>query len=151
MDYINLGFSGCGMAEPVIVTYMAGLEMQAFVSDYDYNAPDKEYLQNTHKRLYDIIRQKQPELPYIILSKPDIDREPKDGRKRREIIYASYQEAVNGGDCHVYFIDGERLFGGNEREACTVDGIHPNDLGFYRMAETIGSVLARILKKQEEL
>ncbi len=28
---------------------------------------------------------------------------------------------------------------------CTVDGSHPNDLGFYRMARHIGDVLARCL------
>jgi hypothetical protein len=145
MDYINLGFSGSAKAEPAIAAYIADLEMQAFVCDYDYNAPDGDYLQNTHKHLYDVIRQQQPELPYIILSRPDVDRYPEDARKRREIIYATYREAMNNGDRQVYFIDGKKLFSGNEREACTVDGIHPNDLGFYRMAEAIGSVLARIL------
>lgn len=29
------------------------------------------------------------------------------------------------------------LFGDNDRENCTVDGVHPNDLGFYRMAKKI--------------
>jgi hypothetical protein len=145
MDYINLGFSGNGMAEPAIADYMAGLVMRAFVCDYDHNAPDADYLQNTHKSLYETIRRRQPDLPYIIISKPDFDRNPGDSRKRREIIYATYRDAVESGDSQVYYTDGEWLFGANERDACTVDGVHPNDLGFYRMAEAIGSILRRVL------
>lgn len=38
---------------------------------------------------------------------------------------------------HVEFLDGMELFGEKSRECCTVDGIHPNDLGFYRMAEKV--------------
>jgi hypothetical protein len=144
MDYTNLGFSGNGRAEPAIADYMAGLDMRAFVCDYDHNAPDAEYLCATHGRLYETIRRRQPDLPYVIISKPDFDSDPAENRKRREIIYSTYRGAVENGDSRVYFIDGERLFGTCDRGACTVDGCHPNDLGFYRMAEVIGSVLARI-------
>lgn len=30
-------------------------------------------------------------------------------------------------------------------DACTVDGKHPNDLGFHRMASVIGSVIGTLL------
>ncbi|MDR3146426.1 MAG: SGNH/GDSL hydrolase family protein [Treponema sp.] len=144
MDYLNLGFSGNGKAEPAIATYMADLVMQAFVCDYDHNAPTTDYLLATHKPLYETIRRRQPDLPYLILSRPDFDSNPEESRKRREIIYATYRDAVEGGDDRVYFIDGERLFGTHERGSCTVDGCHPNDLGFYRMAQVIAGVLARL-------
>ena len=68
-------------------------------------------------------------------SRPDFDRDPEDSAKRREVIQMTYERAKAAGDRHVYFIDGERLFGTENREACTVDGCHPNDLGFMRMAE----------------
>jgi hypothetical protein len=51
-NYINLGFSGAARAEDIIVDSMAGLEMSAFVSDYDHNAPNHEHLKNTHHRMY---------------------------------------------------------------------------------------------------
>ena len=38
-DYINLGFSGNGKAEPAMVEYLASLPCRAFVCDYDHNAP----------------------------------------------------------------------------------------------------------------
>ena len=44
---------------------------------------------------------------------------------------------VGGNGKFVYFVDGETLFGPVHRDACTVDGCHPNDLGFYRMFENL--------------
>ena len=42
-------------------------------------------------------------------------------------------------------LDGETLFEGEFRDSCTVDGSHPNDLGFFRMAMVIGEVVGRLL------
>ena len=44
----------------------------------------------------------------------------------------------------MYFIDGEELFGDEDRDNCTVDGCHPNDLGFYRMAKRIYTEMIKI-------
>ena len=53
----------------------------------------------------------------------------------RKIVIESYEKAKASGDKNVYFIDGKNLLKGENREDCTVDGVHPNDLGFYRMAK----------------
>ena len=47
---------------------------------------------------------------------------------------------------NVYFIDGESLFRGPFEDCCTVDGCHPNDLGFSYMAEAVTCVLKRIIR-----
>ena len=65
---------------------------------------------------------------------------------RREIIRRTWQNAVGAGDRNVYFIDGETLFGRKMHDACTVDGCHPNDLGFYRMYKHVLPVLKTALK-----
>jgi hypothetical protein len=144
LDYINLGFSGSGRAEDAIVDYMAQMEMSAFVCDYDYNAPDPEYLDRTHRKMYQKIRAKQPELPYIMVSKPNPERNPKDSLKRRQVVFETFQYAIAQGDQNAYYLDGQALFGGQDRDACTVDSTHPNDLGFYRMADVIGAVLRKL-------
>lgn len=64
--------------------------------------------------------------------------------RRREIIRATWEHAAAAGDRHVRFLDGELLFGAEERDACTVDGCHPNDLGFYRMYRTMLPLLAEM-------
>lgn len=64
---------------------------------------------------------------------------------RREIILDSFNKAVANGDKKVYFIDGGKFFEGLNADECTVDGTHPNDLGFARMAEIIGELLKKVL------
>ena len=143
IDYINFGFSGSGRGEDSIAEYMASLEMSAFVSDYDHNAPNPDHLKATHYKLYETIRAKHPSIPYIMISKCDVDGNYADSLVRREVIYQSYAKARQNGDCNVYFLDGSSLFRGPYQSMCTVDNCHPNDLGFALMADAIGAELDR--------
>ncbi len=143
IDYINLGFSGSGRGEDTIVDYMATLDMYAFVSDYDHNAPSCEHLAATHHKLYEKIRAAHPSIPYIMLSKCDVDGNYADSLKRRDVIHDSYLKARNSGDKNVYFIDGASIFRGPYQNMCTVDSCHPNDLGFALMADAITAELER--------
>ncbi len=143
-DYINLGFSGSGKAEVPMMEYIASLDMSCFVYDYDYNAPDAEYLSATHYRGYRIVREANPDLPIIIMSAPNYDRIGYNAPARRDVIAATYERARAEGDKNVYFIDGKEHFATFNADGCTVDGTHPNDLGFYRMAEAVGGVLEKI-------
>lgn len=144
-DHINLGFSGSAKGEEAIAEYIAGLEMSVFVYDYDHNAPSAEHLQNTHHKMYKIIRGKNPELPIIMVSAPN-GRPNADWLKRRDIIKTSYEQALTEGDKSVRFIDGSEMMkfpGGNE---ATVDNCHPTDLGFRRMADVIGAEVKEALE-----
>ena len=58
-----------------------------------------------------------------------------------------YENALLAGDDNVFFVDGAKLFKGEDWDACTVDRTHPNDLGFYRMASVIGRAVKKALKK----
>lgn len=144
-DYINLGFSGSGKAEEVMVQYLASLKMSVFVCDYDHNAPDASYLKKTHLPLYRAVRSKQPALPIVFVSAPDVLMAPNVYMERREVIRETYQTALADGDKNVHFIDGAELFAGDDWDSCTVDGTHPNDLGFYRMAMRIEKEIVRLL------
>lgn len=138
---INLGFSGNGKGEENMARYIASIPMSAFVFDYDHNAPSEQHLWNTHARFYNIIREAQPELPIIIVSLPDADKMPHAFARRRLAHLETYTNALKNGDRNVYFVDGWTLFGGRDRDMCTVDGTHPTDLGFWRMAEAIEPAL----------
>ena len=141
----NLGFSGNGKGEENMAKYIASLEMSAFVMDYDHNAPTPEHLAATHEPFFRIIRKAHPELPVVMMSLPDFDSKPESSALRRGIIRRTYENALAAGDKNVYFIDGETFFGDTDRELCTVDGCHPNDLGFLRMADVLTPVLKRAL------
>lgn len=142
-DYINLGFSGSAKGEDAIVEYMSNMKMSVFVCDYDHNAPTVEHLRNTHEKLYRAVRAKQPDLPIIFVTKPDTHQP--DTFERREVIRATYEKAVAEGDQNVAFINGGELFAGENYDDCTVDLCHPNDLGFYRMAQGIGAEVKKWL------
>ncbi len=144
-DYINLGFSGLAKGELPVAQFIARHEMSAFVYDYDHNAPNPAHLMATHEPFFKVIRNAHPKLPILIQTKPDPDTNPADAAARREIIRATFLRAQAAGDEHVRFIDGQTFFGQTGRADCTVDGCHPNDLGFMRMAETVYPVLKEML------
>lgn len=143
-DYVNLGFSGSAKAEESITEYISDLEMSVFVYDYDHNAPTWEHLENTHEKMFRRIREKQPDLPIVFVTRP-VSYEDEDSLTRKAIIRKTYDNAVAGGDEKVYFVDGGKFFLLFDRDSCTVDNCHPTDLGFACMAKVIGDVLDGIL------
>lgn len=144
-DFINLGFSGSGRGEKEIAEYIAGLDMSIFVYDYDHNAPNIDHLRNTHERMFKIIRQAQPDLPIIMMTSTTMPHCSDDKEGRKKVIYNTYCNAVNNGDNNVYFIDGSKILAECGFDA-TVDGAHPNDWGFYHIANVVGDVIEEILK-----
>mgnify|MGYP000888555958 CR=1 FL=1 len=147
-DYFNYGFSGAAKGEPVFAEYIAGhRDISLFVYDYDHNAPTPEHLADTHEKFFRIVREAHRDIPVIMMSRPDFDRNPEDSIERRNIIYRTYLNARNSGDNNVYFIDGMQFFGITGRSECTIDGCHPNALGFMRMAETIYPLASKLLAK----
>lgn len=146
-DYYNFGFSGSARGEKEFAEYIAGLkEISAFVCDYDHNAPTPEHLEATHEAFYQIVRKAHPEVPILFMTKPDVDWERADADRRREIIYKTYLNAQASGDDRVWFLDGGTFFGTEGRSECTVDGTHPTDLGFTKMAQTVYPILKEMLK-----
>ena len=142
---INLGFSGSARGEEHMARYIASLTMSAFIMDYDHNAPTVEHLKATHEPFYRIVREAQPDLPIIMASMPNFDANPADAARRRDVIVATYARALNSGDKHVYFVDGQQMFGPRDRDLCTVDGAHPTELGFLRMADAFEPVVRTAL------
>lgn len=149
IDFRNIGFSGKALGEPALAHWLATLPTSVFVCDYDHNAPDPEHLAATHHPFYEIIRQKNPDLPYIMITRPNYWTRPTEQSvilRRRDIIMESYLKARRQGDENVYFIDGLSFFTGSDQYGNTMDSIHPNDAGFQRMADSIGSLIRHILE-----
>lgn len=144
-DYINLGFSGSAHGEPIIFDYIAGLDMSVFVYDFDYNT-DANGLKARHYNGYKTVREKNPDLPIIIMGHPNF-RNEKWNFDRMAALDETYRRATENGDKNVYYIRTPELFGELGTAFCSVDGIHPNDTGFYKMSEKLGAVLEKILEK----
>ena len=145
IDHLNLGFSGSALGEPCMAEYLASLDASVFVCDYDHNAPSARHLPETLWPLYQTYRAARPETPVVFVSKPDFRPDRTDDAERRAIVRSVCERAAASGDPNVSFVDGETLFDGVCRFDCTVDGCHPNDLGFHRMALVIGRRIADVL------
>ena len=148
-DYYNLGFSGNAKGELEMADFINTIDMSLFVYDYDNNAPTAEHLEKTHEPFFKRIREKNPTLPIIMMTRP-FAQYGEDEKKRREIVYKTYENALCKGDKNVYFIDGESPFKNDpDRELCFIDTIHPNDLGFAKMVQVIEPVIKEILEAQK--
>lgn len=143
-DYYNLGFSGSARGELVMADYINTFDMGAFVFDYDHNAPTTEHLSNTHKAFFDRIREVHPDIPILMMTRP-AEVYTEGMIARREVVKATYDAAVAAGDKNVYYLDGETFYGEIDRSLCSCDNVHPNDLGFFRMASIIRPVLKEML------
>lgn len=143
-DYINLGFSGMAKGEEAMAEYISNLDMSCFVYDYDHNAPDCEHLRATHERMFKTIREKNPQLPIIMLSRPIFHLNDNE-KERLEIIKNTYLNAIKSEDKNVYFIAGPDLISEDAIETATVDDCHPNDSGFLSMALSVNKVLKELL------
>ena len=145
-NFVNLGFSGNALAEDIMAEYVAKQDMSVMVYDYDHNAPDAEYLEATHEKMFLKVRQLNPELPIVMLSRPAYYPTAED-KIRMAIIKRTYDNAIARGDRNVYFIPGHKLMK-YAKDNGTVDGCHPTDYGFASISRVLGSVLQRVLEKK---
>ena len=97
--------------------------MSAFVYDYDHNG-GIDNLRATHYNFYKVIRDAQPDVPIIMISRfsQGYSCTEAEAAERRAIIKATYDKAVAAGDKNVYFIDGADVYPAEYREFCLVDG-----------------------------
>lgn len=143
LEFINLGFSGSGKGEHGVALNIREIERPAcFVLDYEANVSYKEY-QDKLIPFIETYREYHPHVPIIIISRiPFVQDkaigEYEDYQNRREYSKLTVEKLKQQGDKNISFIDGSTLLGELWHE-CTVDGLHPNDLGFMEMANRMES------------
>jgi len=143
-NFKNFGFSAGCLAEEKMVEYLSTLDMSIFVYDYDHNSQTYQFLEKTHEAGYKKLRAVNPTVPIIMITSADIST---DREKRINVIRTTYENALKAGDKNVYFINGDDIYAPVGKEYCTVDKCHPNDLGFFCMANAIGDVIKEILER----
>lgn len=151
LDVLNLGFSGKALGEEPMAEWISTLPMSVFVCDYDHNTPSHEHLEKTHYRFYEIVRKKNPSVPYVMITRPNFwtcSDAADEIMKRREVIMRSYLKARENGDKNVYFVDGFDFWVAPHTYDFSVDRLHPNDAGYIRMADSIGTLIRYILESK---
>ena len=139
-DYLNLGFAGACKAEDAIIDYLCSLPMQMLVYDYDHNSPSPEYLRQTHLPALRKLRKAHPDIPMVLLSKPNIHTGREQAIERMRIVEESYEALQKESNAPVHFVNGQEIYESCDSEMMTIDGTHPTDLGFYCMAKALEKV-----------
>lgn len=151
VEFVNLGFSGSGKGEPEVARSVTLVpEPLLFVMDYEGNCMDPERLRKTLPEFVEILRQRHPQLPVLVISRIPHSNQlffedyAAKADLRREIQRSYVDERRAAGDCRVHFFDASQVLG-EDFDECTVDGCHPTDLGFLRMARAFEPVFREIL------
>ena len=146
-DIQCFGFSSGAHGEIQMAEYLASLPMSLFVLDYDHNDCDKpELLEARHEAFYKVIRDRNPDLPIVIMTAPGAARTfyRSCPAKTKKILRRTYINASKRGE-PVAFLDCGRIFG-QDLDAALTDRIHPNDYGHVLIAKS----LIRCVRKLEK-
>ena len=148
-EFVNLGFSGSGKGEASVVATIASIpDMRMLVIDYEANVGDDIY--DNLIPFIEMIRGKHPDLTIVVVSaimygKFNLNPEGlKMNEKRKAFQEKTIREFRRKGDINIHFIDGSLLLG-DDYDDCAVDGVHPTDLGFHRMAVGLEQMLKKLL------
>ena len=144
-DVLNLGFSGNGNAEPKMLEYLASIDALAYVFDYNYYAECTDRVLPPHYEIYRALRDSDPNVPILMIDKPSVIFAGENYKIRSQMIRDTYERAISEGDGRVAMMDATELFGEEDADSCVVDTDHPNDLGFFRMANAIYPYLKGML------
>lgn len=151
--FINLGFSGSGRGEPDVARNMARIKNPAMlVLDYEANGMGHDAFAKTLPEFISILRATHKQTPILVISKirygqESLAGEParsSDRRKSKSMQQRLVSTLRKAGDKNIHFLDGSTLLGKDYWEG-TVDGVHPTDLGFSRMAAGIEPVMKKLL------
>lgn len=148
---INLGFSGSGRGEPEVAHVMAEISDPALlVLDYEGNAGDS--IRKSLIPFIRILRGVHPRVPILVVTccpfaRENFKPEERPARLgRRDFQRDTVRKLRAKGDRHLFFHDGSTILGTNDWEEFAVDGVHPTDFGFHRIAGALTPVFRRILK-----
>ncbi|WP_260405239.1 SGNH/GDSL hydrolase family protein [Paenibacillus sp. 598K] len=152
-EFINLGFSGSGKGEPEVARTIASIRNPAmFVVDYEANVPSVEHLAETLPIFIHILRERHPDAPILVVNRIASAMERLDPElhqlliDRRNVQHTTVERFRDAGDSNVHFLDGRTMLGDDYPEECTVDGLHPTDLGFLLMSRSIEPVIRKLLQ-----
>jgi lysophospholipase L1-like esterase len=146
---INLGFSGNAHSEPELARLLAELDPAVYVLDPLPNMTG-EMVATRLAPFVATLRQAHPRTPIVLVESVAFpagalvietrERVADKNARLREI----YRALTRSGQQKLFYVPAGRLIG--EDGDGTVDGVHPTDLGFVRMADALEPVLRRALK-----
>jgi lysophospholipase L1-like esterase len=146
----NFGFSGNSHAEPEVANLLAELDPALYVIG---PAPSltAEFIATRLPQFVQILRNARPSTPILLVenalyqdawTSPQRNTQPHEANVTLRAAFNNLKNGIGG----LHFLDGENALG-NDGEA-TVDGTHPNDIGFLRLAEIMAMKLEPLISRK---
>lgn len=139
-EVINLGFSGSGKSEPIMGKLLGEIDAALYVIEPLPNMTDEQVIERIPVLVRNI-RQKRPEVPVILVENPLFRSESPRNLALRDALAQLQAEKV--ANLHLLPSHGQL---DDLREDGTVDGVHPTDLGFLKMATAYEPLIRSLLK-----
>ncbi len=152
MPVVNFGFSGSACMEPEIATLIAEVDPSVYVLDALPNM-SPEQTATRCVPFIKILRQAHPTTPILLVEDRSFSNAwvrplvQKTHVARRKGLKDAYDYFIAQGDKNIYYLDAKNLIGEDLDYDSTMDASHLNDLGMYRMTNSIEKALRPILKK----
>jgi hypothetical protein len=147
-SFINLGFSGEGTFDASVGEAMCEMDAALYVIDCNPNT-EEQFIYERAVKLVQQLKKCRPEVPVLLVENFLFDKSYfmpdkllHETAKRTELKRA-FEFLKKSGVTNLYYQTGEGLTG-SDHEA-TVDGVHPTDLGMYRIAEFLLPQIDKII------
>ncbi len=147
---INLGFSGSGLMEPEMAALLSELDPAVYVLDCLPNMTAELVTERVEPFVH-TLRKAHRSTPIVLAEDRTYSNAPlvpepfERNRTCRAALRSAYERLIQSGVRNLYYLPGETQLG-DDGEG-TVDGSHPTDLGFFRMAEAFGKVIEPLLRE----
>ncbi|MBL8177943.1 MAG: SGNH/GDSL hydrolase family protein [Bryobacterales bacterium] len=154
LDYpiLNLGFSGNALSEPEMAQLLAELDPAVFVYDSLPNLSTVAMINERTEPFLRTLRKAHPATPILLIENviytqaESVSARPEQAREKNRALRAIYEKLKAEGDVNLHYVSAANLLGLDGEG--TVDGTHPTDVGFLRMAEEIGPAVGRLLSSR---
>jgi hypothetical protein len=149
LDFVNLGFSGAGKAEPAVVDLVSSISACCYVFDLgkSYGLQDAE----PFRQMLVTVRKAHPDVPIICLTPITSSLEVNDpvyakhSEHDRAVMRQATNEFIQSGAARVYLVEGEELFTFADHDGLSRDGLHPSELGYEVIAKRLLPTVDRAL------
>lgn len=146
LPIINLGFSGAARMESAMAQLISSLDAAIYVID-PYHNLSMENIENNFEKFLDYLCKERPETPVLFLTSPAefkchlLESLRLFEEQKRPMIHEKMKRLMKH-RTNLHFLDGRDLYGSDD---VSIDGLHPNDEAFTKMAGTVAKNIRKIL------
>lgn len=146
-----MGMSGVAKMEKAVVDMLADYKADAYLLDCIPNSSPEQVSERTGY-LLTTLRENHPQAPIVLMQ--SLIREHgyfnqevgKRNLQQNQNAHSEFLKVQQNGIENLHFINAEDLLGSDHEG--TVDGTHPNDLGYERMIQEIRPVILSLFEKK---